>query len=207
MHQLFTSLVIAVFSLTSTIVIASEADNAPGNGKVAAAVFAGGCFWCIEADYEKLEGVLSAESGYTGGEAATAKYKLVGKNDTGHYEAVEVTYDPDIVSYTELVEFFWRQIDPTDASGQFCDKGSSYRSAIFYRTEEEQKIVLDSLAALQANKPFDEEIVTAIEAAKPFYPAEKYHQNYYKKNPLRYNYYRRGCGRDKRLAQLWGKKN
>ena len=169
------------------------------------AVFAGGCFWCIEADFEKLKGVDSVVSGYTGGAAETASYKEVTYTETGHYEAVEVRYHSNIVSYSELVEYFWRHIDPTNPRGQFCDSGSSYLSAIFYANEEEQKIVAESLKNLQANKPFPEPIVTDIKAATPFYLAEEYHQDYYKKNPIRYNLYRSGCGRDKRVEQLWGK--
>lgn len=183
---------------------AEDVDTPPA---IAQAVFAGGCFWCIEADFEKLEGVLQVVSGYTGGAAKTATYKQVGKNNTGHYEAVRVDYDAGIISYSELVEYFWRHIDPTDAAGQFCDKGDSYRSAIFYASDSERTIVEASLAELSTTKIFAEPIVTAIVPAKPFYLAETYHQDYYKKNPLRYNYYRRGCGRDKRVQQLWGDRN
>lgn len=175
------------------------------NETLTKAVFAGGCFWCIESDFEKLAGVQSVVSGYTGGDAGTADYKTVTYNETGHYEAVEVVYDPSKVSYAELVEYFWRHIDPTDPNGQFCDKGSSYRSAIFYGNEEEHAVVKKSLETLQATKPFAAPIVTAIEPAKPFYVAEEYHQDYYKRNPVRYNLYRTGCGRDRRVASLWGK--
>jgi len=186
---------------------AEPVENASGDDAASAtktAIFAGGCFWCIEADFEKLDGVLGAESGYTGGSADTADYKTVSYTETGHYEAVEVEYDPSKVSYAELVEYFWRHIDPTDPRGQFCDKGSSYRSAIFYGDNEEKTIVEKSLANLNANKPFEGDIVTAIYQAKPFYSAEGYHQDYYKKNPIRYRVYRTGCGRDRRVAQLWG---
>jgi len=169
------------------------------------AIFAGGCFWCIEADFEKLAGVISVDSGYTGGAANTANYKSVTKGNSGHYEVVEVNYNASEVSYSELVEYFWRHIDPTDPIGQFCDKGASYKSAIFYANDAEKKIIDDSLKALNKNKPFDGDIVTAIIPATPFYLAEGYHQDYYKKNPIRYNYYRRGCGRDARVAELWGK--
>jgi len=175
------------------------------NASLATAVFAGGCFWCIESDFEKLDGVSEAVSGYTGGEASTADYKTVSYTETGHYEAVEVYYDPDKVSYSELVEFFWRHIDPTNPRGQFCDSGSSYRSAIFYGNAQEKAIVEKSLANLKKNKPFEGEIVTTIAAAKPFYLAEDYHQDYYKKNPFRYKLYRSGCGRDARVAKLWNK--
>ena len=167
-------------------------------------MFAGGCFWCIEADFEKLNGVSSVVSGYTGGSAETADYNTVTYRETGHFEAVKVNYDASVISYAELVEYFWRHIDPTDAEGQFCDKGSSYRSAIFYATPEEQAEVEASLARLRANKPFEALIVTPLLPAKEFYLAEEYHQDYYKKNPWRYRYYRRGCGRDKRVAELWG---
>lgn len=183
--------------------LAQDTDSAPDN--TASAIFAGGCFWCIESDFEKLDGVISAESGYTGGSKETADYKTVTYNSTGHYEAVEVVYDPAKVSYAELVEYFWRHIDPTDDKGQFCDKGESYRSAIFYSNSQEKKIVAKSLAELQKNKPFEDPIVTAITAAKPFYQAEEYHQDYYKKNPIRYRLYRTSCGRDARVAKLWGK--
>lgn len=168
------------------------------------AIFAGGCFWCIEADFEKLEGVTDVVSGYTGGSADTADYKTVTYNETGHYEAVRVTYKPDQVTYSDLVKYFWRHIDPTDPDGQFCDKGSSYRSAIFYANDSEKQLVISSLKSLNNNKPFTEDIATSIEPAKPFYLAENYHQDYYKKNPIRYRFYRNGCGRDKRVKELWG---
>jgi len=150
--------------------------------KLKTAVFAGGCFWCIEADFEKLNGVHSVVSGYTGGDAETADYKTVTYYETGHYEAVEVSYDPKTVTYSELVEYFWRHIDPTNHRGQFCDSGSSYLSAIFYGDEHEKSVVAKSLKALQDNKPFEGDIVTHIKAATPFYVGEDYHQDYYKKN-------------------------
>jgi methionine-S-sulfoxide reductase len=167
------------------------------------AVFAGGCFWCVESDFEKLDGVNDAISGYTGGSASTANYKTVSHTETGHYEAVQVVYDSAKVSYAELVEYFWRTIDPTDPEGQFCDKGSSYKSAIFYTSEQEKQVLDNSLTQLNEAKPFDDPIVTAISPAAPFYKAEQYHQSYYKKNPIRYKYYRNGCRRDQRLQQLW----
>lgn len=184
----------------------NEAPKAENNSSIKTALFAGGCFWCIEADFEKLDGVISAVSGYTGGAAETADYKTVSYTETGHFEAVEVSYNADQVSYAELVEYFWKHIDPTNSRGQFCDSGSSYLSAIFYNGAEEKDIVAKSLAALEKNKPFEGDIVTHIQAAKAFYPAEDYHQDYYKKNPIRYNVYRRGCGRDRRVQQLWGAK-
>ncbi|MFT6034219.1 MAG: methionine-S-sulfoxide reductase [Arenicella sp.] len=180
-------------------------DAASPTNDTKTAVFAGGCFWCIESDFEKLEGVIEVESGYTGGSAETADYKTVSYTETGHYEAVEVKYDPSIVSYAELVEYFWLHIDPTDPEGQFCDRGSSYRSAIFYADESEKSVVEKSLANLANSKPFDDDIVTVTAQARPFYSAEDYHQDYYKKNPIRYRVYRTGCGRDRRIAQLWGR--
>ena len=168
------------------------------------AIFAGGCFWCIEADFESVEGVIDVVSGYTGGSAETADYKTVTYTNSGHYEAVKVSYDPSLVDYSTLVDFFWRHIDPTDPEGQFCDKGASYRAAIFTQGLEQRQIAEASLARLETNKPFDADIVTPILEAMPFYLAEDYHQDYYKKNPWRYKYYRAGCGRDRRVNALWG---
>jgi len=171
----------------------------------AKAIFAGGCFWCTEADFEKLPGVISAESGYTAGKKPNPTYEEVSAGTTGHTEAVRVTYDPAKVTYPQLVEYFWRTIDPTVKDRQFCDAGSQYRSGIYWQKEEERKVAEASRDALVASKKF-KEIHTEIAAASVFYPAEEYHQDYYKKNPIRYNYYRSGCGRDARLEQLWGKK-
>lgn len=178
-----------------------EASQTPNNKTL---IVAGGCFWCVESDFEKHKGVISAESGYTGGSTENPTYKKVTYDETGHFEAVKITYDSDQVSISELVEYFWKTIDPTDAIGQFCDKGSSYRSALFYQ-DENQKAVFDlSLSNLKQTKPFKGKIVTEILPAKTFYSAEDYHQDYYKKNPIRYRYYRGGCGRDKRIKSLWG---
>lgn len=171
----------------------------------ATAIFAGGCFWCTEADFEKLPGVISAESGYTAGKKPNPTYNEVSAGTTGHTEAVRVTYDPAKVTYTQLVDYFWRTIDPTVKDRQFCDAGSQYRSGIYWQNEEERKVAEASRDALVASNKF-KEIHTEIAAATVFYPAEDYHQDYYKKNPIRYNYYRHGCGRDARLEQLWGKK-
>lgn len=166
-------------------------------------IIAGGCFWCTESDFEKITGVTEAVSGYTGGTLDNPGYKQVGTNRTGHYEAVKVTYDPSVVTYRQLVDHFWKTIDPTDSRGQFCDKGDSYRSAIFV-TPEQRADAEGSLTQIKSSKPFSDEIVTLILPAATFYDAEGYHQDYYKKNSLRYKYYRNGCGRDKRLKQLWG---
>lgn len=171
----------------------------------ATAVFAGGCFWCTESDFEKVPGVLAAESGYTGGKKVKPTYEEVSDGGTGHTEAVRVTYDPVQVNYAQLVEYFWRTIDPTVKNRQFCDVGSQYRSAIFWQTEEERAIAEKSRDALLSSRRF-KEIHTEIVKASAFYPAEEYHQDYYKKNPIRYGYYRHGCGRDDRLKELWGEK-
>ena len=177
-----------------------------GDGDTEYATLAGGCFWCIEADLEKVEGVISVTSGYTGGTVANPSYKQVSAGKTGHTEAVRVVFDPKSVSYEELLEVFWHNIDPTVADRQFCDVGSQYRSGIFYHDEAQHEAAKRSLAELEKTKPFSDPIVTEITAATAFYPAEAYHQDYYKKNPLRYSYYRNGCGRDRRLAELWGEK-
>lgn len=168
------------------------------------AIFAGGCFWCMEPPYDKLDGVLATTSGYIGGHQADPTYQQVSAGSTGHTEAIEIKFDADKISYRELLQVFWKNIDPTDARGQFCDKGSQYRSGIFYLDEEQKRAAEQSLAALKQDKPFKGEIVTEITAATTFYPAEDYHQDYYSKNPLRYKYYRYACGRDARLDQLWG---
>jgi peptide-methionine (S)-S-oxide reductase len=169
----------------------------------AKATFAGGCFWCVEADFDKLPGVLSTTSGYTGGQTANPSYEQVSSNTTGHAEAVEIVYDPARISYAQLLAHFWRTIDPTTPDRQFCDIGSSYRTAIFTHDAAQMAAALASLAALEKSKPFKEPIVTQIVAAGTFTPAEAYHQDYYKKNPVRYQYYRASCGRDLRLKQLW----
>ena len=168
------------------------------------AVFAGGCFWCMEAPFDQLPGVVSVTAGYTGGHKKNPTYKEVSAGGTGHAEAVQVVYDPSGISYSSLLAVFWRNIDPTVTDRQFCDVGHQYRAAIFYRGEEQRKSALQSKAVLQKNRPFREAVVTEIAPAAEFYPAEEYHQHYYKKNPIRYGYYRSGCGRDKRLKELWG---
>ena len=179
---------------------------AAGDHDTEYATFAGGCFWCIEADFEKVDGVLSVISGYTGGTVANPTYKQVSAGTTGHTEAVRVVYDPKIVSYEELLDIFWRNIDPTVADRQFCDVGEQYRSAVFFHDPSQQRAAESSRTELEKNKPFAEPIVTEITAASAFYPAEAYHQDYARKNPLRYAYYRKNCGRDRRLAELWGEK-
>jgi peptide-methionine (S)-S-oxide reductase len=168
------------------------------------AIFAGGCFWCTEADFEKLPGVIEAVSGYIGGSLPNPSYEQVSSGRSGHTEAVRVRFDADKVSYAELVERFWRTIDPLTSDAQFCDRGSQYRSGIYYLDEGQKKVALASRQALIDSRRFDRPIVTEILPAGVFYPAEAYHQDYARNHPLRYAYYRRGCGRDSRLEQLWG---
>lgn len=170
---------------------------------LATAIFAGGCFWCVEKDFEDLPGVIEVVSGYTGGQLDNPDYKTVSYTETGHYEATEVLYDPDLVSYRDLVDFYWTTIDPTDPTGQFCDKGSSYRTAVFV-TPEQRDAAEASLAEVRNSKPFDADIVTPILEAVTFYDAEEYHQDYYKKNPIRYRAYRLACRRDATVKSLWG---
>ena len=174
------------------------------NTKVKTAIFAGGCFWCMEPPYDKLDGVLSTESGYTGGHINNPTYKQVSKDNTGHYEAVKIIYDPTQVNYETLLAVFWHNVDPLNERGQFCDNGDSYRTAIFYLDEEQQKLAIQSKNKLDQSEYFNEPVVTKLLPAKTFFPAEDYHQDYYQKNPIRYNYYRFACGRDKRLKELWG---
>lgn len=195
--------------LFSGLIVAGEgatpAASATGKAPAAVAVFAGGCFWCTEADFDKIPGVLSTTSGYIGGHVENPTYEEVSYGATGHAEAVQVRYDPGRVTYAQLLEAFWPTIDPLTANAQFCDKGSQYRSAIFYGNAEEQRLAEASKAALEKSGRLPGPVVTEIVPATTFYPAEDYHQDYHSKNPIRYNYYRHGCGRDDRLEQLWGK--
>ena len=170
----------------------------------AKAIFAGGCFWCVESDFDKIAGVISTTSGYTGGQTANPSYEQVSSHATGHAEAVEVVFDPAKVSYQRLLAYFWHTIDPTVKDQQFCDHGSPYRTAIFAQDADQLKIAQASRAALEKSKLLTDPIVTDIVLAGAFYPAEEYHQDYYKKNPIRYKFYRSSCGRDARLQQLWG---
>ena len=176
----------------------------PTPAGLAKATLAGGCFWCVESDFDKVPGVISTTSGYIGGKVANPSYEQVSANGTGHAEAVEIVYDPRRVSYEQLVEYFWRTIDPTTKDRQFCDAGSPYRSAIFAHDAQQLAVANASRARLEQSKPFKEPIVTEIALAGPFYAAEDYHQDYYKKNPIRYKYYRTSCGREARIEQLWG---
>ncbi len=194
-----------LFLLTSTLVAAAEKE---------AAVFAGGCFWCVESDYDTVEGVHSTVSGYTGGTTKNPTYKQVTRGRTGHYEAVKLEYDPDVVSYRMLVDLFFRSVDPTDAGGQFCDRGESYRTAVFVMNDAQRAIAMASLNEAQAD--LGQQIVTPILDASVFYPAEDYHQDYYLGKKLvltrfglvqqsdAYKRYRKACGRDARVKELWG---
>ncbi|NEQ46551.1 MAG: peptide-methionine (S)-S-oxide reductase MsrA [Leptolyngbya sp. SIOISBB] len=172
--------------------------------ETASAIFAGGCFWCMEKPFDELPGVLDTTSGYTGGRVANPSYRQVSGGGTGHVEAVQVTYDPTQVSYDQLLEVFWRNVDPVDNRGQFCDKGSQYRSAIFYQNDEQAMAAEASKQLLTTSGKFNQKIATDIRMAAEFYAAEDYHQNYYKTHPARYKVYRYACGRDQRLEAIWG---
>jgi len=167
-------------------------------------VLAGGCFWCIEADYEKLEGVISVVSGYSGGHIKNPTYKQVSAGHSGHIEVVEVTYNPQLIDRAKILDYFWRHIDPTRNDGQFCDRGPQYRPAIFYKDAMEKQALIESAQLIEKNKTFKEPLKVEFIQASTFYPAEDYHQDYYKKSPLRYQYYRYACGRDAKVEELWG---
>jgi peptide-methionine (S)-S-oxide reductase len=198
---------ILLLGLAMLPLAALSADNTGAAREgLAKATFAGGCFWCMEPPYDKLEGVISTTSGYTGGEAKDPTYEQVSSGGTGHAEAVEVIYDPDKISYEKLLDVFWHNIDPLTANRQFCDAGSQYRSAIFYHDARQKRLAEQSKRELEESGRFDQPIVTQIVPAEAFYAAEEYHQDYYQKNPLRYKFYRYACGRDQRLEELWGDK-
>ncbi len=173
--------------------------------KTAIATFAGGCFWCVEADFDKVAGVITTTSGYTGGHTVNPTYEQVSAGGTGHAEAVEIAYDPAKVTFEKLLDVFWHNIDPLAKNAQFCDHGNQYRTAIFYHDDSERSAAEASKAAVQ--KHFKEPIQTEVTPAGPFYKAEEYHQDYHLKNPIRYKFYRFNCGRDARLEELWGKKD
>ncbi|MDO8547955.1 MAG: peptide-methionine (S)-S-oxide reductase MsrA [Nitrospirales bacterium] len=189
-------------------VSATAADTTPGadGRKLEKATFAGGCFWCMEEALDKVEGVVSTTSGYTGGRKANPTYEDVSAGGTGHAEAVVILYDPATVTYARILDVFWRNIDPTQPNAQFCDHGNQYRSAIFYHDGTQKRLAEDSKNALEKSKPFAGAIATETVPASVFYPAEEYHQNFYQKNPVRYKVYKYGCGRAQRLQELWGKK-
>lgn len=180
------------------------AGSLNGRAQAETAIFAGGCFWCVESDFDQVPGVTGTTSGFIGGTLDNPTYKQVSAGGTGHYEAVKITFDPARVSYEELVNAFFHSVDPTDAGGQFCDRGKSYRTAIFAQNAEQKKAA--AAVKAQAAKELGRSIVTPVNGAATFYPAEGYHQNYYKKNPLKYKYYRFSCGRDSRVKEVWGKR-
>jgi len=190
-------------AIVSLVALNGSAQTAPSG--LAKATFAGGCFWCMEGPFDKLNGVSSTTSGYIGGSNDNPTYEQVSAGWTGHAEAVQVIYDPKKVTYAKLLDVFWRNIDPLTPNAQFCDRGSQYRSAIFYHDAEQKRLAESSKSALEKSGRFKDKIVTQIAEATKFYAAEAYHQDYYIKNPVRYKYYRSGCGRDRRLKQLWGK--
>lgn len=175
------------------------------DSQLAKATFAGGCFWCMEEAFEKVEGVVSATSGYSGGQVVNPSYEEVSAGRTGHAESVEVVYDPAKVTYSKLLDAFWHNVDPITPNAQFCDHGTQYRSAIFYHNEEQKRLAEASRKTIEQSKRFKESIVTQLVMVSQFYPAEEYHQDFYKKNPIRYKFYKYNCGRAQRLEQLWGK--
>ena len=189
--------------LATAPLAAGEQEKAAATTQ-AIAIFAGGCFWCVEADFDKVPGVIGTTSGYTGGTVPNPTYYQVSSGSTGHAEAVEVAFDPSKVSYQTLLDYFWHHHDPLAKDRQFCDSGRQYRAAIFYHDEEQRKLAEESKKAVQA-KFVPRVVQTEIAPAGPFYPAEDYHQDYYKKNPIRYKFYRFNCGRDQRIEELWGK--
>lgn len=198
------SLFLGAVLLALTAAGAKEAGPAAGDRQLGKATFAGGCFWCMEEVFEAMDGVVSATSGYTGGHQRNPTYEEVSAGGTGHAESVEVVYDPAKVTYSKLLDYYWRNIDPTDPQGQFCDKGTQYRSAIFYHDETQKRLAEESKKAVEKSKPFRGPLLTEIVPTSQFYPAEEYHQNFSQKNPLRYKLYKYNCGRAQRLQQLWG---
>ncbi len=183
---------------------AGQSESVPAPEALEVATFAGGCFWCVESDFDSVPGVVRTVSGYTGGHVKDPTYTQVSSDTTGHREAVQIYYDPKRVTFAELLEIFWRSVNPIDPGGQFCDRGKSYTTAIFVNSEEQQRLAEASKKMLEQSGILKRPVVTTIEMAGPFYPAEDYHQDYYKKNPLRYKFYRLSCGRDARIADLWG---
>jgi peptide-methionine (S)-S-oxide reductase len=202
-------LMIACAAMTAMVFFSSK-SSAAGSGKppiasqTAKATFAGGCFWCLEPPYEGLDGIVSVTVGYAGGTKKNPTYEEVSSGSTGHAESIEIVYNPSKISYAKLLDIFWRNIDPTVKDRQFCDVGAQYRSAIFYHDEEQKKLAEQTKGEIEVSKRVQGPIYTEILPAGTFYPAEDYHQKYYKKNPVRYKYYRWNCGRDQRLKELWG---
>lgn len=192
-----------ILMFNSSALLLAQEDTS----KMETAIFAGGCFWCVESDFDKIPGVIKTTSGYTGGHKQNPTYIEVSSGGTGHTEAVEVVFNPEKVSYKELVDHFWRTIDPTVKDQQFCDHGNQYRSEVFYNSPQQKMAAEQSKREIEKSKPFKQPIVTEITQASTFYPAEEYHQDYYLKNPIRYKFYRFNCRRDARLEELWGEKD
>lgn len=193
-----------IFLLAATLISGPSEAQTNASPPFAKATFAGGCFWCMEPPFDKLDGVVSTTSGYTGGEQDRPTYEQVSAGGTGHAEAVEVVYDPAVIGYERLLEVFWHNVDPLDAGGQFCDRGDQYRTAIFAQDDAQLQAAQASKRALEEPKRFDKPIATEIIRASAFYPAEEYHQDFYKKHSVKYKFYRFSCGRDARLRELWG---
>jgi peptide-methionine (S)-S-oxide reductase len=202
--QLLIGLLSVSLILMTASVFAKDKGHAASVPRLEKALFAGGCFWCMESEFDKLEGVKAVISGYTGGHKKNPTYEEVSAGATGHVEAIEITYDPAVISYSKLLDVFWHNIDPTVKDRQFCDVGAQYRTAIWYQNEEQRRLAEESKKALEKSRRFKGPIYTEITQATQFYPAEEYHQKYYQKNPLRYKFYRHNCGRDQRLKELWG---
>jgi peptide-methionine (S)-S-oxide reductase len=205
MSKRYFAILLATLALAAAAPAWPQAPAPAAKPATAKATFAGGCFWCVEEVYDKVPGVISTVSGYMGGVQKNPTYEQVSSGRTGHAEVVQVEYDPSKVTYARLLDIFWRNIDPTQKDGQFCDHGPQYRSGIFYHNEEQKRLAEGSRLNLSKNKPFKGEIVTEITKATEFYPAEGYHQDFHTKSPTRYKFYKSGCGRDARLQQLWGK--
>jgi len=199
--KFFTFFLLSIIPFVSSAV---EQPNSNSGSNTETAIFAGGCFWCMEPPFDKLDGVISTTSGYTAGHKKDPSYKEVSAGKTGHTEAVKIVFDPQKISYQALLKVFWKNIDPLARNRQFCDSGTQYRSGIYFKNASQETAARESLQQLVNSKKLDGEIVTEIQAADTFYPAEDYHQNYYQKNPLRYKFYRYSCGRDQRLEELWG---
>ncbi|WNZ55516.1 peptide-methionine (S)-S-oxide reductase MsrA [Microbulbifer sp. MKSA007] len=191
------SIIALLFLSLASISLAQDSSN------IRTAIFAGGCFWCMEPPFDKVDGVLETTSGYSGGHVKNPTYEQVSSGGTGHAEVVQVKYDANKVSYSDLLNIFWHNVDPFDSGGQFCDRGDQYRAEIFYGNQEEKVLAEESKKKVEAE--LGKKVVTQIKPAATIYPAEAYHQDYYQRNPLRYKYYRYRCGRDKRLEEVWGK--
>ncbi|VAW51888.1 Peptide-methionine (S)-S-oxide reductase MsrA [hydrothermal vent metagenome] len=199
-------LIFALSLISSPLFAGTTQTNEATSDQQETAIFAGGCFWCMEPPFDKLDGVISTISGYTSGHKKNPTYREVSAGRTGHTEAIQIVFNPNKVTYVELLEVFWKNIDPVAVNRQFCDSGSQYRSGIYYLDKTQEKAAKQSLQQLEQNKPFHGSIATELVAASAFYPAEDYHQDYYQKNPLRYKYYRYSCGRGQKLEEIWGNK-